>query len=46
LCIPVLRACSALIPEPLHKKQRMNETSILATAPSGTPSSPVPDSDA
>lgn len=45
LCIPVLKACSTLIPEPLHKKQRTSEPSILAATPSAAPSSPVPDSD-
>jgi hypothetical protein len=45
LCIPVLRACSALIPEPLHKKQRTSDVSAPAATPSGAPSSPVPDSD-
>jgi len=46
LCIPVLRACSTLIPEPLHKKQRTSEPTTLGVTTSGAPSSPVPDSDA
>merc|ERR1712238_482164 len=42
LCIPVLKAAADLIPEPVHKKQRV-ETGTAVSGVCG--SSPVPDSD-
>mmetsp|Transcript_29851 Transcript_29851/g.36348 ORF Transcript_29851/g.36348 Transcript_29851/m.36348 type:complete len:391 (-) Transcript_29851:144-1316(-) len=53
LCIPVLKAAADLIPEPVHKKQRVDgggvgsQGNLGAVSQSGTGcgSSPVPDSD-
>lgn len=46
LCIPVLKAAADMIPQgPAHKKQRTGECAYKASTPSGTGSSPVPDSD-
>lgn len=54
LCIPVLKAAADLIPEPVHKKQRVDGGAIAASlnnlgtvsqGGTGCGSSPVPDSD-
>jgi len=51
LCLPILSAAADLIPEPLHKKQRIDHVQVAAGVGISTPnnsaplSSPVPDSD-